>query len=85
MVARTRSFGQDFEVLFRGRTTLAHDLERFLRGRSRFAGANAEGAKFAQLAQLLSEGFSREVITGHKGVDGPARSGFRMPPILFKA
>ena len=85
MVARTRTFARDLEVVFGGGTKLARSLELFLRGRSRFAGANAEGAKFAQLAQLLSEGFSREVITGHKGVDGPARSGFRMPPILFKA
>lgn len=71
MVARKRS--------------LVRSLELSLRGRSRFADAKLKGAKFAQLAQLLSEGFSREVITGHKGVDGPARSGFRMPPILFKA
>jgi hypothetical protein len=85
MVARTRRFARDLEVLFGGGTKLAQKLKLLFGRRSRFAGANAEGAKFAQLAQLLLEGFATEVISGQKGVDGPARLGFRMPPILFNA
>ena len=57
MVARTRSLAR-VGGRFRGGTKLARSLELFLRGRSCFAGANG-GAKFGQLAQLLSEGFTK--------------------------